>query len=146
MKKSDSKISNGKGWISRLESGIYILSVNDQANLMTSFHDFIQKHELTAGKVSGIGAVNRATLRFFDPETKKYIDREFKEQMELANLTGNISMIEDKPVAHLHATFGRRDYTALAGHLLDASIRGACELFVKPIEAVIEKQMDSSIG
>lgn len=38
-----------------------------------------------------MGAINEVTLRFFNPETKTFVDKTFREQMEISNLTGNIS-------------------------------------------------------
>ena len=37
--------------------------------------------------------------------------------LELTSLLGNISHIDDKPFAHLHGTFGTRDFQTLSGHL-----------------------------
>jgi hypothetical protein len=58
------------------------------------------------------------------------VDKTFEEQMEITNLTGNISQKDGKPYLHLHITASRSDYSCIGGHLLDARINGACELFV----------------
>ena len=60
----------------------------------------------------------------------KYVDHSFDEQMEITNLTGNISQKDGKPYLHVHITASRSDYSCIGGHLLDARINGACELFV----------------
>lgn len=146
MSSIQDNLNADRGWTYRFESGVYILSIGDQQSLTRSIHDFMEVNDIQAGSVSGIGAVKQATLRFFIPESQQYEDRTFDEQMELAALNGDIALIEGKATAHLHATFGRQDYTALAGHLLDARIRGACELFVQPIPAKLEKKPDPSIG
>ena len=108
----------------------YALSLDNHVGIVEALTAFCGEKHITAGIVSGIGAVCSATFRFYDPATKQYVDQVFDEQMEIANLTGNISTKDGKPYLHLHATAGRRDYTCVGGHLLDARVNGACELFV----------------
>ncbi len=66
--------------------------------------------------------------------------------MEISNLSGNISEADGKLLLHLHITLGRKDYTALAGHLLDAKIRGAAEFFVYPINSKVVKVKNEDVG
>lgn len=66
--------------------------------------------------------------------------------MEISNLSGNISMVENKLMLHLHVTLGKRDYTALAGHLLDAKIRGAGEFFIYPNPGKVVKVKNEEVG
>lgn len=136
----------GKGWTARKVDGTYIVSLNDKTSVLEDLTDFVTSQKITAGSITGIGAVNEATLRFFDPKTKNYVDKKFEEQMEVSNFTGNISIVSDKPMLHLHVTLGRSDYTALAGHLLDAKIRGAGELYIYPVDSKIIKIKNENVG
>jgi hypothetical protein len=108
----------------------YALSLDNHVSIVEALTAFCTEMRITAGTVSGIGAISSATFRFLDPVTKQYVDKTFDEQMEITNLTGNLSVKEGKPYLHLHATAGRRDYTCVGGHLLDARVNGACELVV----------------
>jgi len=108
--------------------------------------DFVLNQNIKSGQVTGIGAVNEATLRFFDFSTKDYVDKKFDEQMEVTNISGNVSLLDDKPLLHLHITLGRQDYSAIAGHLLDAKIRGAGEFFFYPLTIEIHKFKNEDIG
>ena len=96
--------------------------------------------------VSGIGAVSRAVLRFFNFATKGYVDQPFEAQMELSNLTGNIARKGDQIILHAHATLGRSDYTALAGHLSAATIHGAGEFFVIVSDVPVFKVHNDALG
>lgn len=109
----------------------FVLCIDNHQKLSAAIAAFCKELEIKAGAVYGIGAVNEATLRFLDPATMKYVDKTFNEQMEIANLTGNISQKDGQVYLHLHAIFGRRDYTCVGGHLLEASLNGACELVVE---------------
>ena len=119
------KVWNWDGFVDR-----YVLSLDNHVSIVEALTAFCVKKRISAGTVSGIGAISSATFRFLDPVTKKYVDKTFDEQMEITNLTGNLSVKDDKPYLHLHATAGRRDYTCVGGHLLDARVNGACELVV----------------
>ena len=114
-----------KGWTR------YILSIDNHQNILEALSDFCKAKRIYCGKVSGIGAIDQATFRFLDPETKQYVDKTFEEQMEIPCLEGNISEKDHKPYLHVHLTCSRRDYSCVGGHLLEAHVRGACELFVE---------------
>ena len=108
----------------------YVLSLDNHVSLMDALTRFCAQQNILSGVIGGLGAINEATFRFLDPATKQYVDKTFSEQMEITNLTGNISEKDGKPYLHVHITASRRDYTCVGGHLLDAKINGACELTV----------------
>ena len=66
--------------------------------------------------------------------------------MEIANLTGNISQMDGKTYLHLHITVGRSDYSALAGHLLSATLNGAGEFVVEDFGTPITRVYIPEIG
>ncbi|MDN3693201.1 DNA-binding protein [Chryseobacterium tructae] len=142
------EIQNLKGnhWSAKKVDQIYIVSLKSHSNIVEALTDFVQNQNIQAGEVTGIGAVSEATLRFFSFETKSYVDKTFHEQMEVANISGNVSVIEGKPVLHLHITLGRQDYTALAGHLLEAKINGAGEFILYPLHTRAVKIKDLETG
>ena len=112
----------------------YVLSIDNHQPVGAALAAFCKEKNILAGAVYGLGATNNATLRFLDPDTLKYVDKTFAEQMEICNLTGNISEKDGQVYLHLHVTLGRSDYTCVGGHLLEATINGACELVVEPLE------------
>ncbi|PZP51613.1 MAG: DUF296 domain-containing protein [Pseudopedobacter saltans] len=136
----------GKGWTARKVDSTYIVSLDDKTSILDDLTDFVTSQKIKAGSIIGIGAINEATLRFFDPKTKNYVDKKFAEQMEVSNFTGNISEVLGKPMLHLHVTLGRSDYSALAGHLLDGKIRGAGELYIYPVDSKIIKVKNENVG
>ncbi|MBD1426500.1 PPC domain-containing DNA-binding protein [Sphingobacterium arenae] len=136
----------GKNWTARKIDQTYILSIADKSSIVDTLTDFLMVQKIVAGEITGIGATNEATLRFFDPDTKNYIDKTFTEQMEISNLSGNISEVGGKPMLHLHVTLGKSDYSALAGHLFDAKIRGAGEFFITAINNKVIKVKNEDIG
>ena len=101
---------------------------------------------LRCGAVYGIGAICEATFRFLDPATKQYVDKTFSEQMEITNLTGNISRKDGNVYLHLHITASRRDYTCVGGHMLTARVNGACELVVERFACEAGRRFDEETG
>lgn len=124
----------------------FILSIRNRADVTAAITAFVEKHDIKVGSIYGIGAVDKAILRFYDPITKKYVDKTFSEQMEISNLTGNISQMDGKPYIHLHITLGRSDYTAITGHLLTATIHGAGEIVIEKFEGVVNRKYDDITG
>ncbi len=130
-----------------IKDNVYVLSLDNHAPIAAALASFCAEKGILAGSVNGLGAISEATFRFLDPATKQYVDKTFREQMEITNLTGNISQKDGKPYLHLHVTAGRRDYTCVGGHLLEATINGACELYVEAFPgAVVGRYQDSETG
>lgn len=142
-----SEIFSGENWTAKKFGDTYYLSVNNHSELVAAMTDFVNATNITAGQISGIGAVNTAVLRFFNPQTKKYIDKTFDEQMEISNLSGNISTKDGEKIIHLHITLGDQNYRGFAGHLLSARISGAGEFVINIIpQAQLHKKYDDNSG
>ena len=125
----------------------YVLSLDNHVEISAALAAFCREKGILAGKVEGLGAICEATFRFLDPATKQYVDKTFSEQMEITNLTGNVSEKDGAPYLHLHITASRRDYGCIGGHLLSARINGACELFLEAFPGVeIGRRFDEETG
>ena len=124
----------------------YVVSIQNHKEIVKALTVFCEEKNIKSGAIYGIGALDELTLRFFHPETQKYVDQVFHEQMEIANLTGNISTLNGKVYLHLHITVGRSDYSALAGHLLSATLNGAGEFIVEDFTDTVVRVYDPSIG
>lgn len=121
-------------------------SVDSGADVIEAIRTFVSDQHITHGAVRGIGAVESATLRFFDPIQKTYQDHEFNEQMEIAHLEGNISSLNGKVYLHIHAVLGKSDCSTVSGHLLNAKIKGAGEFFIQNIPADCPRKFSEEIG
>ena len=124
----------------------HVVSIDNHEEIGAALAAFCKEKGIRTGAVYGIGAICEATFRFLDPATKKYVDKTFSEQMEITNLTGNISEKDGKVYLHLHVTASRRDYSCIGGHLLSAVLNGACELVVEDFHGVIGRRFDEETG
>ena len=124
----------------------FVVSIDNHQELVSALAAFCEEQGIHAGEISGLGAVSSATLRFLNPLTKHYVDKTFDEQMEISSLVGNISEKDGKAYLHLHANFGRSDYTVIGGHLLCTTINGACEVVVTRFGCKMGRHFDEETG
>lgn len=107
---------------------------------------FAEDHQITAASLTAIGAASEATLGYFDPATSSYLSTEFNEQMELAACLGDIADDGGTPALHAHVVLGRRDSTALAGHLQKLIVFPTMEVVLTESPAHLRKRFDPSTG
>ena len=82
--------------------------------------EFAEKYHVTSAHFTAIGAVNGATLGWFDPQRKMYKKIPIDGQHEVIAMSGDIALYQGKPVVHTHMVVGGPDGTAQGGHVLSA--------------------------
>ena len=123
---------------------VVILQTGDE--VMACLSDFVTRERITAAQVSAIGALSDAELLYFDWETKDYRKIPVSEQVEVASLLGDVAEADGKPALHLHIVIGRRDGSAMAGHLGAAHVRPTLEVIVTESPAHLRKRRDPESG
>ncbi|MGD9740968.1 MAG: PPC domain-containing DNA-binding protein [Bauldia sp.] len=124
---------------------VVILDPDDEA--LACLREIAVKEDLDAAQISAIGAFREATLAFFDWETKAYLDIPVNEQTEVASMTGDIATGPDgSPAVHVHAVLGRRDGTAIAGHLSKGIVRPTLEILITESPAHLARRHDPATG
>lgn len=122
-----------------------ILQTGDEA--MRCLQEFATRERLGASQITAIGALSGARLAFFDWGSKTYLPIDVGEQVEVASLVGDIAVGPDgNPSVHVHAVLGRRDGTALAGHLQEGRVRPTLEIIVTESPAHLRKTKDTESG
>lgn len=101
---------------------------------------------MAAGSLTGIGAFGSASLSLFDPVAKAHVPIPVTEHAEVLGLTGNIALKDDRPSVHAHVVLGRRDGTTVGGHLQQAQVRPALEVFVTAYPAALSRRLDKDLG
>jgi predicted DNA-binding protein with PD1-like motif len=108
--------------------------------------DFAKEHKLAAS-MTAIGAFERVTLGFFEPERKDYKKIFIGEQVEVMSLVGNITLEESgEPKVHAHVVVGKSDGTAHGGHLLEAHVRPTLEVILVESPTRLRRKMNAEVG
>jgi len=114
--------------------------------VMASLQRFATEHNLTASRLSAIGALESATIGYFDWERKKYTRIPVEEQVEVLSLIGDIALDGAKPRVHAHVVLGRRDGSTVGGHLLEGRVRPTLEVMVIDSPAYLRRVCDPVSG
>lgn len=108
---------------------------------------FAAAHKIAAAQFTAIGALSDVTLLYFDWERKEYRRIPVREQVEVASLVGDVALSPTgEPALHIHLVVGRRDGTALAGHLGEGHVRPTLEVILTESPAHLRKVKDPESG
>ncbi|MBU0459098.1 DNA-binding protein [Patescibacteria group bacterium] len=124
----------------------FVLRLETGEELVETLTKFLAENSIYSGIISGIGAASDITLNYFNMETKEYEDRTFPDDYEILSLTGNISLKDDIPFAHLHITLGTKDFVCIGGHLKSAKVSATCEVVIRKLEAKLDRRLDERTG
>lgn len=104
--------------------------------------EFAEKYHVTSAHFAAIGALNGATLGWFDPQRKMYKKIHINGQHEVIGMSGDIALYEGKPVVHTHMIVGNPDGTTEGGHVLDAHVSPTLEVMVTVDPVTTQKRFD----
>src|SRR6202035_5074312 len=104
--------------------------------------EFAQQYHITSAHFTAIGAVNGATLGWFDPQRKMYKKIPISGQHEVIGMSGDIALYQGKPVVHTHMLVGASDGTTRGGHVLAAYVSPTLEVMVTVDPATMQKRFD----
>jgi predicted DNA-binding protein with PD1-like motif len=108
---------------------------------------FAKEQRLSASAFTAIGAFRKATVAYFDWQSKQYKHIPIDEQVEVLTLLGDISLDEkDKPKVHAHVVLGRSDGSTRGGHLMEAHVRPTLEVIVTESPAHLRRHHDPDSG
>lgn len=122
-----------------------VLSTGDE--VISSLKRFAAEAGLSAASITAIGAFRQAEIAYFDWQTKNYLPIPVNEQVEVASLIGDIAIGADgKSAIHAHVVLGKRDGSALAGHLIKAEVRPTLEVILTESPHHLRKRHDPESG
>ena len=107
---------------------------------------FAREYRLDAASFTGIGAFQSVTLGYFEIEKRDYKRIPVNEQVEVVSLVGNVALGDAGPKLHAHVVVGRKDGSALGGHLIDARVRPTLEIVLVETPAHLRRRSDPTTG
>jgi uncharacterized protein len=104
--------------------------------------EFAEKYHITSAHFTAIGALNGATLGWFDSQHKMYKKIPIEGQHEVIGMSGDIAFYQGKPVVHTHMVVGGPDGTVQAGQVLSAYVSPTLEVMVTVDPITMQKRFD----
>jgi uncharacterized protein len=123
---------------------VLVMETGDEA--IATLLAFAKQNQLTAAHFKGIGAFSRLVLGYFDWEKKDYIRIPVNEQVEVVSLLGDIGLEKGEPKIHAHTVIGKRDGTAMGGHLLEATVRPTLEIVLEQSPSYLRREFEPESG
>jgi len=111
----------------------YIFRLPKGKDLLDALTAFCHDNQVKCGVISGIGALENATINFYDQAKKKYEKITLNQEMEMAALVGNVSIKDNRPFVHAHVTLAGRDGSTKAGHLVIGTKIFSAEIFIQEL-------------
>jgi predicted DNA-binding protein with PD1-like motif len=108
--------------------------------------EFAEKNHVTSAHFTAIGALNGATVGWFDPQRKMYKKIPINGQHELIGMSGDIALYQGRPVVHTHMVVAGPDGTTHAGHVLEAFASPTVEVMVTVNPVAMQKRFDPPTG
>lgn len=125
---------------------IYFLRLERGEKVIETLKDFCTKNKIRCGYFFGIGALGKAELAHYIVENKKYTSKIFKQPLEIVNMAGNITRMNNEVYLHCHITLSDEEMKAVAGHLKEATIAATCEIILVKLNASISRKFNDFIG
>jgi predicted DNA-binding protein with PD1-like motif len=85
----------------------------------------------------GVGMMESVELGVYDGSA--YARRVFQGPDEVLSLQGNVSRLEGKPFAHVHAVLGGHDFSASGGHLFGGTVAVTLEVALCLTDTALER-------
>jgi predicted DNA-binding protein with PD1-like motif len=104
--------------------------------------EFAEKYHVTSAHFAAIGALNGATVGWFDSQRKMYKKIPIEGQVEVLSMIGDIALYQGKPVVHMHMVVGTSDGTTRGGHVLGAYASPTLEVMLTVDPATMQKRFD----
>jgi hypothetical protein len=112
------------------------------ADLIQSITELARSKGIEAGSFTVIGALKSARLGFYDQKSHEYREIGIDSACELASCTGNISLKDGVPFAHIHVVLADEAGNIKAGHLLKGVVFAA-EVHLRQLEGPkLERKYD----
>lgn len=127
------------GFLLRLEKGEEVVG---------ALTEFVKNQDIPSGFITGMGAVRDATIGIFDIEKGEYIKKTFKDDLEVGNLTANISYLDDtdEPFVHCHIIVSDSSLSAYCGHLFEATVSVTLEVYIRAFKKKLTRKEDPELG
>jgi uncharacterized protein len=120
----------------------YVVIFYQGDEVYSGLQEFAEKYHVTSAHFTAIGALDDATVGWFDPQRKMYKKIPIGGQHELIGMSGDIALYQGRPIVHTHMVVAGPDGTTRAGHVLEAYASPTVEVMVTVDPVTMQKRFD----
>ncbi len=128
----------------KFEHEIVLVLVTGE-DIHKSINEVCELENVKMGSITGFGGIQAIEVGIWNNEKADYdIKQDNQSHMELTNLTGNISMLNDKVHSHIHVTISDNHFNMFGGHLVSGTVQNLMELYIYPSKEAIHRRPHKS--
>lgn len=128
------------------EKNKYILRFDTGEEVIEGITKFCDENKIISGFLSGIGAVEKVILSFYDIDNKEYKDTSINEHMEITGIIGNISRVQNNIFVHMHGNFADKELHVKGGHVKKMIVSATCEIVIQVLKKPIHRNLNEETG
>ena len=127
---------------------VFVITLRQGEDLVEFVRVFCEKMEIEAGTVvSGIGALSKCSLGYFDRQTSEYLTNVIEIPVELVSCAGTIALAEDEVFPHIHVIVANSKGECFGGHAMTGCIVGViAELVIVALDLPLNRKLDPDTG
>ena len=128
------------------EEKIYSIVFYKDDEVLSGLTDFAIANHIADAHFTAIGAASGATLAWLNLDRKLYQAIPVTQQVEVLALTGDIALLNGKPVVHMHTILGKSDGSTVGGHVFALITNPTVEAFLTANTTPLNKRPDLPSG
>ena len=123
-----------------------IFKLNYGEDITRAITEKCRRKKIKSAYVFFIGAVQKATVGYYNQKSKKYKKISINKPMEITSGIGNISIKDGEQFLHAHVSLSDKNGKLSGGHLFSPTIVFACEVFIIENRKKLVRKLDKQTG
>jgi predicted DNA-binding protein with PD1-like motif len=125
----------------------YVLILEAGEEAFSTIAEFARRESITGASLTALGALSRATLGWFDFNSRSYRKIAVDEQCEVVSAVGDVALGDDgEPSVHMHAVLGLSDASTRGGHFLEGIVHPTLEVTLIETPAHLRRRKQPGLG
>jgi len=126
---------------------VHILKPEYGSDLLKELQNYVRTNGINLAWLSGVGAVSRANIRYYEQPEQKWIDLALEQNLEVAGMWGNVSLLNGEPIVHVHIVLADSEGHCYGGHLADGTLVFNLEIMLTTLTGPnVIRKMDPQTG
>jgi predicted DNA-binding protein with PD1-like motif len=140
-------MSHEKMRYARSSKNAFLVRLDSGDDVVESLEEFADTEGIQSASFQGLGSLQRARIGHFDFQTThEYEFHEYQEDLEVLSAIGNITLLNGRPIVHLHLSLSRRDCSEIGGHADKGCIANLLEIQLTKLDTQFHRKRDAELG